>query len=70
MGQDICYDHFTNSMHSKMQTNLLDSFCIQDSAKYVILAFSEGSLFSEHGLKQVPKLYTDSQWNVKIYELR
>lgn len=69
MGQDICYDHITNSMHSKMQKNCL-IFCIQDSAKYVILSFIEGSLFSEQGLKQVPKLYTDSQWNVKIYELR
>jgi len=50
--------------------NLFNFFCFQDSAKYVILAFIEGFLFSEQGLKQVPKLYTDSQWNVKIYELR
>ena len=35
-------------------------FCIQDSAKYVILVFTEGSIFAEQGLKQVPKLYTDS----------
>jgi len=47
MGQDICYDHITNSMHSKMQ-NICLIFCNQDYAKSMILAFAEGSIFSEH----------------------
>jgi hypothetical protein len=33
------------------------------------LAFIAGSTLSEEELKQVPKLYTDSQWNFKIYEI-